>query len=176
MKHLKGILIVTLLILVQGLLFSTPRLVSNSKIPLRSDRATISANTLEGTVTPADLVQTILGGGIVPSNIVYTGANRAAATFTGGLDAGLGIPSGIILCSGAAELAIGPNNSTQDSYDNSTAGDPDLTALIGGTTNDLLCWNLTLFPRPQMSSLPLSWVLKNTRNLLHRLMMSSLSS
>lgn len=147
MKNLKGILVVTLLILGQGLLFSTPRLVSNSKIPLKSDRATISVNTLGGTVTAADLVQTILGGGVTPSNIVYTGANVSAGTFTGGVGAGLGIPSGVILCSGQAQLAIGPNSSTGASFNNGALGDADLNALIGGTTFDASVLEFDFIPQ-----------------------------
>ncbi|MBK9459455.1 MAG: choice-of-anchor L domain-containing protein [Sphingobacteriales bacterium] len=47
---------------------------------------------------------------VTVSNITYTGANGAVGFFDGGLsNAGLG--AGLLLTSGAASNAIGPNNS-----------------------------------------------------------------
>jgi hypothetical protein len=89
------------------------------------------------------LVGTILGPGIeVVGQPQYTGAARAAGTFAGGLAAGIGIESGIILTTGDASFALPPNNSDGNTADNNTPGDSDLDALLqarggtGSTTND----------------------------------------
>ena len=50
--------------------------------------------------------------------------------FVGGLAAGIGIESGIILTSGDANLALPPNTSDGITADNNLPGDPDLTALL----------------------------------------------
>jgi hypothetical protein len=88
-------------------------------------------------VTPesdaADLVNTILGSGIsVSGTPTYTGAAGAAGTFTGGVASGIGIESGIVLTSGTATLAEGPNSADDATGDNGLAGDADLDGLIPG--------------------------------------------
>lgn len=69
------------------------------------------ALTLTPTNNGVDLVRTILGSGInVPINSVrYQGDSNASGIFTDGLSSGLGIDSGIILTTGDAINAIGPN-------------------------------------------------------------------
>jgi len=84
--------------------------------------------------TPAQMVANMVGGGLTVSNIQYVGAAQASATFTGGGGTNLGINSGIILTSGNAALAIGPNNSGSAGAANGTGSDPQLAALIPGYT------------------------------------------
>lgn len=69
------------------------------------------ALTLTPTNNGVDFVRTILGSGInIPSNLVrYQGNSNASGIFTDGLSSGLGIESGIILTTGNAINAIGPN-------------------------------------------------------------------
>ncbi len=86
-------------------------------------------------VTASDLVNTLLGGGISPSNVTYTGANVAAGTFAGGTGI-IGFESGIILSSGDIANVIGPNVLDNISTVNSTSGDSDLTTLVGTDTFD----------------------------------------
>jgi hypothetical protein len=78
------------------------------------------------------LTDVLLGTGISVSNLTYTGASTSAGTFTGGLSAGIGIDQGIILTSGNAMLALGPNNSDSSGQSNNLAGDSDLDTLIPG--------------------------------------------
>jgi hypothetical protein len=79
-----------------------------------------------------DLVDNILGSGISASNIQYTGANGASGIFTDGKASGLGMESGILLTSGQAKNAVGPNTKNDMSSNNGTAGDSDLNGLIPG--------------------------------------------
>lgn len=73
---------------------------------------------------------------IVPGSAAYTGADGAAGLFSGGLASGLGIGSGVVLTSGLAALAEGPNDRSDEGFDLERAGDPDLTALAGYETFD----------------------------------------
>ena len=97
--------------------------------------AAVSADagiTVDSSATPADLVNNILGSGIIASNITYTGAGIASGTFTGGISSGIGLESGIILTSGSASLAQGANTSDATTGDNSLPGDAELDSLIPG--------------------------------------------
>lgn len=76
------------------------------------------------------LVNNILGSGITVSNVKYNGAAGASGTFTGGLSSGIGIDKGIILTTGSASLAAGPNNQTGATKDNGLGGDANLNALV----------------------------------------------
>jgi hypothetical protein len=100
-------------------------------------RAGLVVSPINGTtVTPSDLVEKIIGTGITYSNVSYTGANIASGLFTGGTSAGLGLDDGLILSSGLATNAIGPNVSPSISAENNVAGDSDLDALIPQSTYD----------------------------------------
>ena len=86
------------------------------------------------TATGSALINSILGPGItvVPGSQVYIGAGPASGTFTGGVSAGIGIDTGIILTSGFASLAPGPNNSDAATGANGVPGDASLSGLIPG--------------------------------------------
>jgi hypothetical protein len=86
------------------------------------------------TITPMDsgtgLANNILGSGITISNVSYSGAMGASGYFSdGGV---IGMDSGIILTSGGAAGAVGPNNSDYYTVDNGLSGDADLDGLIPG--------------------------------------------
>ncbi len=91
-------------------------------------------------VTPSDspttLVSNIVGSGITTSNLSYTGAAGASGTFTGGTSAGIGIDAGIILTTGNATLAPGPNDSLEAGVDNFLGGDSSLDSIAAGATQD----------------------------------------
>ncbi|MFA5260364.1 MAG: choice-of-anchor L domain-containing protein [Candidatus Omnitrophota bacterium] len=78
------------------------------------------------------LAQEILGSGITISNVTYTGANVASGTYTGGVSSGIGMESGIILTSGDASFAPGPNSEDGVTGTNYLSGDSDLNGLIPG--------------------------------------------
>jgi hypothetical protein len=84
-------------------------------------------------VTGGDLASAILGSGVLITGVSYIGASDQAGTFTGGV---IGIEDGIILTSGDERLATGPNIFDNNGADLSTAGDVDLSAIIGHATFD----------------------------------------
>ena len=86
-------------------------------------------------LTANDLAQALVGPGVTISNVTYTGAPIAAGTFKGGTSI-IGFDNGIILSNGAVSNVIGPNCSSGITWVNNTAGDADLTAIIGQVTND----------------------------------------
>lgn len=85
--------------------------------------------------TSTDLAQSLVGAGVTISNVAYSGGANASGSFAGGATT-VGFDSGVILTSGAAVGALGPNNSPSTTTSNNLAGDPDLTALSGVSTLD----------------------------------------
>lgn len=114
----------------------------NTTIALGLMLSLASVNVMAITVTGTDdgsvLVNNILGSGITASNITYSDGTdyTQSGTFTGGFSSGLGMDTGIILTSGAATDAEGPNTSDGLSKNTDASGDADLTALSGFSTND----------------------------------------
>ena len=87
--------------------------------------------------TPIQLVsQILLGNGVTVSNITYTGDTGAIGYFDG-TASNLGLPSGVMLCTGNIYNAVGPVGTNVSGTCNNLPGDADLTNLCGcGTTND----------------------------------------
>lgn len=85
--------------------------------------------------TSTSLAQSLVGSGISISNVVYTGGTNASGTFAGGAGT-VGFDSGVVLTSGAAANALGPNDSGSTTTGNGLAGDSDLTTLSGVSTLD----------------------------------------
>jgi uncharacterized repeat protein (TIGR01451 family) len=85
-----------------------------------------------GNMTPTDLANAILGGGVSVSNVVYKGTSLSAGTFSGGAGI-IGFENGIVLSSGRVSNVVGPNQGDSTGSVNDGAGDNDLSALIGGT-------------------------------------------
>jgi hypothetical protein len=84
------------------------------------------------------LANNIAGSGVTidGGSINYVGSSNSSATFTGGLASGIGIESGILMTSGNASLAVGPNNQSGATGSNGLPGDADLQGLISGTSYD----------------------------------------
>jgi hypothetical protein len=91
----------------------------------------LSVQPIDGTtVTPTNLVSTLVGPGVSFSNVAYTGDNAASGTFSGGTGI-IGFNSGILLTSGSAADVVGPNNSDGKTTDYGGPGDADLEAIQG---------------------------------------------
>ncbi len=93
-------------------------------------------------VTPASdgtpLIGALAGTGVTidGSSLSYVGQPGQAGTFTDGMASGIGIESGILLTSGKAKDAEGPNSLPLQTTQWFTSGDTDLDGLVGGVTYD----------------------------------------
>lgn len=116
--------------------------------------AKLKADTLQVTnnITPQQLVQQVLiGGGIVSSNIQYTGADIARGKFWGG-PGNIGVRDGVILTSGSINIAKGPNNNGGAGQSNNLGGDPDLNAISGVATFDACVLEFDFIPQSTVVS------------------------
>ena len=86
------------------------------------------------TTTDANALASVLsgGGGVTITSSSLIGSANQQGTFSGGNSAGIGIDSGVILTSGNANLAVGPNNNDGAGAVTGTGSDPDLAGLIPG--------------------------------------------
>ena len=99
-------------------------------------QAVLITSDLNSGVTATDMVNTLLGGGISASNVVYTGANNSSGQFSGGTGI-IGFENGILLTSGSTANVIGPNTSGSATTSNGLAGNATLNGLVPGyTTHD----------------------------------------
>ncbi len=103
------------------LAFSTVKY-SNSQISITSG------------LTPQQLLNVLVGTGVVVSNVQFQGLPIAAGSFNNGGTTNLGLQSGIILTSGSVNVVPGPNNSGSAGQSNNLSGDPHLQGLIPGYT------------------------------------------
>ena len=90
--------------------------------------------TINDSVNEQQLTKSIVGNGFTFSNAKLDCAPGAVATFIGTSD--IGMERGILLTTGRASLANGPNNNVHASYNNGMSGDLQLDTLYGFTTYD----------------------------------------
>jgi hypothetical protein len=108
----------------------------------KADTLHVSSN-----ITPEQMVQEILiGGGVITSNITYTGNNISRGKFWGG-PGNIGIEEGIILTSGNVTVAPGPNNSGSAGANSGQGGDSDLNAIAGVSTFDACVLEFDFIPQ-----------------------------
>ena len=130
------------------------------------------------TQTPAQLVQNVLlGQGVVVSNITYNGTAADANVvrdqvgfFTTGITpTNLGIAEGLILATGKATVAVGPNNennATDPTDFPSTGfplGDPDLLALANGPIRNKAVLEFDFVPTGMPAAMPIHRVYHRRR-------------
>ncbi|MBK5284267.1 MAG: choice-of-anchor L domain-containing protein, partial [Bacteroidia bacterium] len=100
--------------------------------------------------TPATLINNLVGGGLTVSNVALNcGANgpNAAYGVWNGVASNLGMPNGIILTTGQASLAVGPNNMSSAGFDRAVfVGDPLLMAIEPLATRDLCVLEFDVIP------------------------------
>jgi hypothetical protein len=82
------------------------------------------------------LAKTLAGVGVTINSATLIGASTQQGTFTGGASSGIGIDSGVILTSGSALSAPGPNNSDDTSTTTDTGFNDLLETLILDFTFD----------------------------------------
>ena len=112
---------------------------------LLPDRVYSQLTVVEGSglgLTPLQLVQQVLvGNGVTVSNGLFNGSAASISSTmvgrfnaAGGAGTQLGFTSGIVITSGQASLAIGPNDVGSDGLNTSTGSDVDLQALVPSHT------------------------------------------
>ena len=88
-----------------------------------------------------------------------TGAASCAGTFTNGVIAANTLPDAGIVLSTGDPTSLPNQNSDGQSKIHSTAGDADLSALVGGaTTNDACVLEITFTPDPNTSAIGFTYV------------------
>lgn len=97
-------------------------------------------------VTPTDMVENIVGDGIIYSNVTFQGADASRGIFNNGQSTNLGIGSGIFLCSGAGYVIPGPNTSCSASANNGLGGHPSLNGITTSTTYDAAVLEFDFIP------------------------------
>jgi gliding motility-associated-like protein len=103
--------------------------------------------TVNTAVTPSQLVSALLGGGLNVSNITLNCPTGASGTFSNGNTTNIGITNGIIMTSGQAANAIGPNSSGSAGTCNGTSSsDPQLVALEPLATHDVCVLEFDMVP------------------------------
>lgn len=102
-----------------------------------------SNETVDTTLTPTQLAQSLVGTGVSISNVTFTGGAGSTGSFTFADSTVIGFGQGIVLSSGSAADVVGPNLSDWTSTtfpvqpsDPWGPGDADLTALSGYPTYD----------------------------------------
>ena len=97
-------------------------------------------------VTPVDMVENIVGEGIIYDNVQFQGADPMRGIFTNGSTTNLGINSGIFLCSGSGYLIPGPNYQTAAGSNMGLGGHPSLNAITTATTYDAAVLSFDFVP------------------------------
>ena len=77
------------------------------------------------------LANGLVGSGVTVSNVTLQGAATQQGTFSGGFASGIGIENGVILTSGNANDAVGPNNSSSTTSITGSGSHSSLAGLIG---------------------------------------------
>ena len=108
-------------------------------------------------VTSAQLISALAGNGLTVSNVQLNCAPNAYGTFSNGNTTNVGITNGILLTTGNANVAIGPNNSSSAGFCNGTSSaDPQLTAIEPQASEDLCVLEFDIVP--QCNTLTITFV------------------
>lgn len=109
--------------------------------------AQISVNQANTTTEVENLVEDVLlGSCVTASNISYTGPASASGTFDAS-GTTFTMQNGILLTSGGANVAIGPNDEPDARVNQGAGGDADLTSLAGETTYDAVVLEFDFVPQ-----------------------------
>lgn len=99
-------------------------------------------------VTPTTLINSLVGSSMTITNVTLNCPNNAYGTFSNGLTTNMGISNGIILTTGSATNAIGPNNTpSAGTCNNINFADPQLTSLAPLATHDPCILEFDIVPQ-----------------------------
>jgi gliding motility-associated-like protein len=111
--------------------------------------SSIAQLVVDTNLTPLQLAQGIAGPGVTVSNATFIGSQSMGASFTAA-GTNLGIANGIMLATGTATLAIGPNLSTFNGASMGLPGDSILDSLAGTVTHDACILEFDFMPQSSM--------------------------
>lgn len=102
----------------------------------------------DGTITPEEAVEILLGSGVDAFNITFSGDLDQIGSYEC-TDCGIGIPNGVVLASGSVDVVSGPNNSGSQTTGGGNFGvsDPDLDILSTFGTNDAVILEFDFIPQ-----------------------------
>ncbi len=107
-------------------------------------KPSFSQLTIDTTASAQELVNSIVERGCTVSNIKLKCHPEAIGKFTSASD--IGLEKGILLTTGKAALAIGPNNKSNTSYNLGMAGDLQLDTITGAESYDACAIEFDLIP------------------------------
>lgn len=97
--------------------------------------------------SPTTIVNSLIGGGMTVSNINLNCPSNAYGTFSNGNTTNLGLTNGILLTTGNATMAVGPNSvGSQGFCNNTSSSDPQLVAIEPQATYDLCVLEFDVVP------------------------------
>lgn len=99
-------------------------------------------------ISLADVVNQLVGSGIVPFAIQSQNVPQSVGTFTDASGGQItGCADGVVLSSGHANAIIGPNTSASTTFVNNLGGDASLQTLVPGTTLDATTLQFSFVPK-----------------------------
>ena len=102
--------------------------------------------TVNDNITVTQLVQNLIGKGAVVSNVKMNCPDSGYGSFNG-TNANLGLKDGILLTTGKAKVAVGPNNITNAEKRNGKEfADPDLTKIVADAIYDPCILEFDIIP------------------------------
>ncbi len=108
-------------------------------------------------VTASTLITNLVGNSMTVTNVVLTCPTNAYGTFSNGNTTNMGIANGIIMTTGSATNAIGPNNTqSAGTCNNTMQNDPQLTSLDPQATRDPCILEFDIVP--QCNTLTINFV------------------
>jgi len=126
----------------------------------------VQAQVLE--VTPENdsdkIIENFIGEGIEVSNVQFN-CPEGAAGFFDGSNSNIGLNAGVLLTTGLASNAVGPNDSSSISWANETSGDADLTILANQGTFDACALEFDFVPLNNVLTFRYVLVQKNIWNM-----------
>lgn len=144
------------LVVIAGLVVSA--VVSLGPVPVPASAAAWSVTNLSEGATAAGLAQSLVGSGLTVTNVSYVGDPLSAGTFSNSAGS-IGLTTGVVLSTGEADDAAGPNqltgNTEDDIYNPPSVSDASLDGLLSGTgavTEDATVLQFTVVPTsPQLN-------------------------
>ncbi len=97
-------------------------------------------------ITPEDMVEHLVGDGVIYGNVTFQGADISRGIFSNGDSASLGLNSGIFLTSGSGYLIPGPNTNSSTGTNNGTSGNATLNSITTSTTYDAAVLEFDFIP------------------------------